>query len=54
MADALMDLADVHRLDGRTSEAISAIEAAIELFERKGNVASAAHATETLGRLRSA
>jgi len=52
--DALKDLAEVHFVGGRTSEAISATEAAIELYERKGNVVSAAHATETLGRFRSA
>ena len=36
------------------SEEISALEAALELYERKGNVMSAARATETLGRFRSA
>ena len=52
--DALMDLADVHSMGGRRSEAIAAFEAAIELYERKGNVVSAARATEKLGRFRSA
>jgi hypothetical protein len=52
--DALMDLAGVFSVSGRTSEAISALEAALELYERKGNVVSAARATETLGRFRSA
>ncbi len=52
--DALMDLAEVLSVGGRTSEAISALEAALELYERKGNVVSAAHTTETLGRFRSA
>jgi tetratricopeptide (TPR) repeat protein len=51
--DALMDLAEVLSIGGRTSEAISAVEAALELYERKGNVVSAAHATETLSRFRS-
>ena len=46
----LMDLAEVLSLSGRMSEANPAIEAAIGLYERKGNLVSAARATEALGR----
>jgi class 3 adenylate cyclase/tetratricopeptide (TPR) repeat protein len=52
--DALMDLAEVLSMGGRVSEADPAIEAAIGLFELKGNLVSAARATETLGRASSA
>ena len=52
--DALMDLAEVLSLGGRASEADPAIEAAIGLYERKGNLVSAARATEALGRASSA
>jgi DNA-binding SARP family transcriptional activator len=40
-ADALTDLAEVVRLAGRESEAASAMEEAVRLYERKGNVAAA-------------
>jgi hypothetical protein len=49
-----MDLAEVLTLGGRRSEADQAIEAAIGLYERKGNVVSAARATAALGRASSA
>jgi class 3 adenylate cyclase/tetratricopeptide (TPR) repeat protein len=39
--DALVDLADVLRAAGRAGEARTALEEALDLFERKGNVAAA-------------
>jgi tetratricopeptide (TPR) repeat protein len=42
--DALVDLAEVERLAGRTAEADRAVEEAIRLYTRKGNVVSAEHA----------
>ncbi len=48
--NALMDLAEVLSLFERLSEADAAIEAASGLYERKGNVVSAARAAEALGR----
>jgi DNA-binding SARP family transcriptional activator/class 3 adenylate cyclase/tetratricopeptide (TPR) repeat protein len=41
-ADALVDLAEVLRRGGRADEAAASLSAAQELFERKGDVASAA------------
>jgi tetratricopeptide (TPR) repeat protein len=41
-ADAVIDLAEVLRLAGRTEEAAGAADEALALYERKGNVASAA------------
>jgi class 3 adenylate cyclase/tetratricopeptide (TPR) repeat protein len=41
-ADALVDLAEVLRRGGRADEAAASLAAAQELFERKGDVASAA------------
>jgi tetratricopeptide (TPR) repeat protein len=41
-ADALLDLAEVRRLTGRTAEARTPAEQAVRLFEQKGNVVSAA------------
>jgi tetratricopeptide (TPR) repeat protein len=41
-ADALVDLAEVVREGGRTDEADAALAAALELYQRKGDVASAA------------
>jgi Flp pilus assembly protein TadD len=52
--NVLMDLAEVLTLGGRRSEADQAIEAAIGLYERKGNVVSAARAAGSLGRASSA
>jgi predicted ATPase/class 3 adenylate cyclase len=46
--DALLDLADVLRLAGRDDEAVPVVEAALELYERKGNVVSAVRARELL------
>jgi hypothetical protein len=40
-ADAVSDLAEVHRRAGRGGEAIRALSTALGLYERKGNVASA-------------
>jgi DNA-binding SARP family transcriptional activator len=42
--DALLDLAEVRRLDGRMAEARTAAQDAIALYEAKGNVVSAARA----------
>jgi DNA-binding SARP family transcriptional activator len=42
--DALLDLAEVRRLDGRMAEARTAAEDAVTLYEAKGNVVSAARA----------
>ncbi|HSI98461.1 MAG TPA: tetratricopeptide repeat protein, partial [Gaiellaceae bacterium] len=50
-ADAMSDLAEVLRLAGRNEEAARALEEAIELFERKGNVVAARQARVVLGRL---
>jgi DNA-binding SARP family transcriptional activator/class 3 adenylate cyclase len=43
-ADALLDLAEVRRLDGRTAEAREAAVEAVRLYERKGNLVSEARA----------
>jgi DNA-binding SARP family transcriptional activator len=51
-ADALADLAEVHRLAGRPTEAIAAIEAAIELHEAKGNVLAVERCRALLEELR--
>ena len=40
----LMDLAEVLRLAGRTDEAVLTLRTALELFEQKGDVVSAARA----------
>jgi ATP/maltotriose-dependent transcriptional regulator MalT len=42
--DALLDLSEVERMAGRTAEAEAATRRAIELYERKGNLVSAARA----------
>jgi class 3 adenylate cyclase/DNA-binding SARP family transcriptional activator len=42
--DALLDLAEVQRLAGRTADADAAVQDAIRLYTRKGNVVSAEHA----------
>ena len=53
-ADALMDLAEVLRLAGRTEEAISALEQAICRHEQKGNISAVVRArTELEGLTRS-
>jgi tetratricopeptide (TPR) repeat protein len=50
-ADALLDLAEVLHLAGRPGEARPAIEAAITLFEQKGNATGLARAQAELERL---
>jgi tetratricopeptide (TPR) repeat protein len=47
-AGSLLDLAEVLSLGGRQREAGHAIEAAVDLFERKGNVVSAERARASL------
>jgi tetratricopeptide (TPR) repeat protein len=51
-ADALVVLAEVLRLADRPTEATSALEEAIALYERKGNVVSAASTQALLAELR--
>jgi class 3 adenylate cyclase len=43
-ADALLDLADVLRLAGRSGDANAALHEALEFYELKGNAVSAGHA----------
>jgi tetratricopeptide (TPR) repeat protein len=50
--DVLVDLATILHLDRRDVEAVSALEEAIGLYERKGNVVSAAKARGQLDMLR--
>ena len=50
--DTLIDLAEVLRLSGQPEEAASALEEAVGLYERKGNVVSAAKARALLDELR--
>ena len=50
--DALMDLAEVLRLAGRAGEAVGAVKEALLLYERKGNVVSAAKARAFLATAR--
>jgi tetratricopeptide (TPR) repeat protein len=51
-ADMYVALAGVLSLAGRTDEAAAALEEALERYEQKGNVVSAAKARERLARLR--
>jgi DNA-binding SARP family transcriptional activator/tetratricopeptide (TPR) repeat protein len=51
-ADALVVLGEVLRLAGRPTEAMDALEEALGLYERKGNVVSAAKARALLAELR--
>jgi tetratricopeptide (TPR) repeat protein len=51
LANALMDLAEVLRLTGRSGEVAPAIEEAIRLYDAKGNVVAAAAARRQLGAL---
>jgi DNA-binding SARP family transcriptional activator len=48
-ADALLDLADVVDRGGRPAQAGAAVRRAVELYERKGDLASAARARARLG-----
>jgi tetratricopeptide (TPR) repeat protein len=50
-ADALLVLAEVLRLEGRSAEAVAALEEALALYERKGNVVSATKARVMLAEL---
>ena len=50
-AEALLVLAEVLRLAGRLEEAAGALEEAVALYERKGNVVSAAKARAALDEL---
>ena len=52
--DALIDLAEVLRLGGRSAEAVAAARDALALFESKGNTVSAALARATVQELSSA
>jgi len=47
--DTLLDLAEVLRLAGRAAEASAAVEQALGLYERRGNVVSAGRARALLG-----
>jgi predicted ATPase/DNA-binding SARP family transcriptional activator len=49
--DALLDLADVLAATGQQAAAVPAIENAIQLYERKGNVVSASAARERLAEI---
>ncbi len=51
--DALLDLAEVLRLGERPADADAAVQEAIELYERKGNLVSAAHARSLVATLAS-
>jgi tetratricopeptide (TPR) repeat protein len=51
-ADVRMDLAEVLELAGRQSEAATAVEDALALYERKGNVVMAGMAADRLRELR--
>jgi hypothetical protein len=46
--DAFADLAEVLAAGGRTDEASSALEQAVERYERKGSVVSAGRARQRL------
>jgi tetratricopeptide (TPR) repeat protein len=52
IARALVDLAEILALDDRPDEAREAVEEAVRLFERKGNVVGARQAAEALEALR--
>ena len=53
-ADALLVLAEVLQLAGKPEEAAPALEEAVALYGRKGNVVSGAKAATLLGQLRAA
>ena len=48
IARALVDLAEVLALDGRPDEARAALDEAVRLFERKGNIVGARQAAARL------
>ena len=52
-ADALQDLAEVLRLQDRSSEAATAAEEALRLYEQKGNVVAARKVHALLEAMRS-
>ncbi len=47
----MLDLAEVLQAAGKPAEAVEAVEQAIELFERKGNVVGAKRARRLLAEL---
>ncbi len=49
--DVFADLAEVLQLGGKPTEAAQALEQALERYERKGNIVSAAHARQRLREL---
>lgn len=49
-----VDLAEVRRLEGRTGEALDALEQALSYFTSKGNIAAAKQATDFARQLRAA
>ena len=51
-ADALLDLADVVERAAKPAEAEAAVRRALELYERKGDLVSAARALSLLGATR--
>jgi class 3 adenylate cyclase len=52
--DGFMDLAEVHRLGGRTSEALAALDQAHACYVAKGNIVSAKQAADLARELRAA
>jgi tetratricopeptide (TPR) repeat protein len=48
---ALMDLAEVLQLAGRSQESVPIVREAVDTFERKGNVVMTRAARDLLGRL---
>ena len=53
-AKALLDLSEILRAADRLGDAAQAVEAAVELFDRKGNVAAAKPARAILAELATA
>lgn len=53
-ADANADLAEVLLIGGKPADAATALEQALELYRRKGNLVSAHHVTSRLAELRPA
>jgi alkanesulfonate monooxygenase SsuD/methylene tetrahydromethanopterin reductase-like flavin-dependent oxidoreductase (luciferase family) len=50
--DTLVDLAEILSLAGRPAEAAAALDEAVALYERKGNVVSASRARSALAAVR--